>query len=177
MFWNQNGANWRFKDGWLGTDTHCKWHGILCEGDQNVAQIALQNNQLAGRLPDFKVFVSLATLSIGGNMMSGTFPGFMCDATKAGNLYIFGDGRNCPNDFNSESGEYFGCCNDVLIDVNLYLNEFLFASFGTNNCASLTGSEVTACSYMANKRNHKLFDAGWPLGFEGNVWKWLKVRD
>lgn len=176
LYWNQNGAGWRTKEGWLGTESHCAWYGVTCDAHQKVVQLSLQNNQLAGRLPDFKVYDTLTTLSIGGNMLTGTFPGFMCDASKAGNLYIFGDGRNCPNEFNSETGEYFGCCNAILIDTNLYLNEFLFAQFGTNNCGSLAGPEATACSYMANKRNHNIFDNGYPLSFEGNVWKWLKER-
>ena len=69
-------------------------------------------------------------------------------------MLIFGDGRNCPNNFNAATGEYLvGCCDNILIDVDIYLEEFAISEFGNANCNSLSGTETPVCNYMVEKTN------------------------
>jgi hypothetical protein len=90
-------------------------------------------------------------------------------------MLIFGDGRNCPNNFNAATGEYLaGYCDNILIDVDIYLEEFAISEFGNANCNSLGGTETPVCNYMVEKTNHAVFGNGYPSEF-GGLWEWLKV--
>lgn len=177
MYLNNNGASWTNKAGWLGTDDHCNWDGVSCSNDHEVQDITLPSNLMSGTFPsDLHRLRSLQTLNVAANSMTGSIPSTLCSSNS---LYIYGDALNCPNDFNDVTGEYFsGCCDNVLYNVDIYLNEFATAVLGDSNCANLGGIEettVSVCEYMMNKANHDIFNSGYPYDFNGNVWQWLKV--
>ena len=135
--------------------------------------MALNDNQLSGTFPsDFNSLTYLQSLNTSGNSLTGTIPSDVC----ARSMTITGDAPNCPNAFDGATGQYLaGCCDNVLVDVDLYLAEFTAEVLGSSNCGSLSGTEADVCSYMSNKSNHAVFSGGYPTSFNGNVWEWLKV--
>jgi len=178
MYLNDGGAAWSAKTGWLGNGDHCTWEGVACSITNSVTGLALANNQLAGPYPDDLTGLSdLQSLNLSANALVGTIPDDLCSISNPStNLNISGDGGNCPNDFDSITGVYLnGCCDNVLIDVDIYLNELAASEFGDANCNNLGGTETFVCSYMSNKANHAIFDNGYPEDLPG-VWDWLKDR-
>lgn len=74
-FYNStNGANWKNKTGWLGTENECTWFGIACNGDA-VTSISLEKNQLSGSISQALGQLSqLHYLNLEDNQLSGTIP-------------------------------------------------------------------------------------------------------
>ena len=150
---------------------------MTCSDLFGIEQLALQNNQMSGPFPtDLINFGNLTTFSTAGNSLVGTIPDDVCTKSLADELFVTGDSTNCPNDFDASVGVYLeGCCDSILIDVDLYLTEFATAILGDSDCANLVGTESNVCSYMTNKANHDIFTNGYPVDFAGDVWSWLKV--
>ncbi len=70
-----NGANWLLNDGWLQTDTPCTWHGIVCDGGQNVTRLILEANGLSGSIPaEIEQLPALSWLQLNSNQLSGPIP-------------------------------------------------------------------------------------------------------
>lgn len=47
-----NGDAWTNKTDWLGDEgTECSWYGVQCDGDENVTQLSLDQNNLEGSIP------------------------------------------------------------------------------------------------------------------------------
>ena len=178
MYINDNGDSWIRKSGWLGSSNHCAWEDVTCSALFGVEQLAIQNNQLSGAFPtDLYNLGNLTTFSTAANSLVGTIPDDVCDKSTSDELFITADSTNCPNDFDSTIGVYLeGCCDSILIDVDLYLSEFATAVLGDSDCANLAGTESNVCDYMTNKANHDIFASGYPSDFTGDVWAWLKVR-
>ena len=178
MYLNDGGSSWTRQTGWLGSSNHCNWEGVDCSPNFSVTDMSLDNNQLSGSFPtDLMSLGSLSSLSTAANSLSGTIPSDVCTKSTSDSLFVYGDAFNCPNDFDSSTGQYLaGCCDSVLIDVDIYLNEFATTVLGDSNCANLAGTESTVCDYMSNKANHDIFASGYPSSFGGDVWAWLKVR-
>ena len=178
MYLNHGGSTWSSNTGWLGSSSHCDWYGVTCTATLEVEALALDNNALSGSFPtDLSGLGSLTSLSTAANSLSGTIPSDVCASSTSGSLFIFGDAFNCPNDFDSTTGQYLaGCCDSVLIDVDIYLSAFTTEVLGNSDCAALAGTESSVCSYMSNKANHDIFASGYPTSFGGDVWAWLKVR-
>ena len=100
----------------------------------------------------------------------------LCTRSTSTELHIYGDTANCPNAFDTATGQYVdGCCDTLLFDTDTYLQNFVSVAFGNGDCTKLVGTEVEVCSFMRNKANHALFNQGYPYNFNGNVWNWLKV--
>ena len=176
MYLNDDGAAWSRNTGWLGNGDHCTWEGVGCSTDSIVTDLILDNNQLAGPFPtDLMGLSNLQNLNLSGNSLGGLAPNDICSKSTSNNLYINGDGGNCPNDFDNTNGVYLaGCCDNVLIDVDIYLNEFADSEFGDSTCTNLGVAETSVCQYMNNKDNHAIFANGYPENTPG-LWDWLKV--
>ena len=161
-----------------GDHNHCNsWHGISCATNL-ITDIVLENNGLIGPFPsDFSDLHHLISLNVHYNSLIGIIPADLCTESKMNKIHIYGDAENCPNDFITDSGQYAaGCCDNILIDVDIYLNEFLSYVLGDSDCNNLGGgTESTVCNYMKNKSNHNIFANGYPESFHGDVWEWLKV--
>merc|ERR1719469_308292 len=155
MYLNDNGITWTKKTGWNGSGDHCSWEGVGCSTDLKVEQLILDNNKLSGPFPsDLNNLGSLQSLSIIDNSLVGIIPSDLCTRSTSTDLHIYGDTENCPNDFDATTGVYMvGCCDNMMIDVDMYLNEFTTFAFGTTECSSLGGTEVNVCDYMNNKAN------------------------
>ena len=139
--------------------------------------LTFNQSQITGPFPtDLIVLSDLQSLNLSANSLVGVFSDELCDRSTSPNIiFINGDGGNCPNDFDSTTGEYLdGCCDNILIDVDIYLNKFATAVLGDANCNNLGGSEANVCNYMSNKANHAIFANGYPEDFPG-IWDWLKV--
>lgn len=175
---NNGGGSWTNKAGWLGTGDHCDWDGVTCSTAPSIVGLALPSNHISGAFPsDLSALSNLQTLNLADNAMEGTIPNDLCTSPISNSLYIYGDAANCPNDFSDVTGQYLsGCsCDDILINVDMYLNEFATAVLGDSNCSNLGGTETTVCSYMIDKANHSILGSGYPYDFNGDVWMWLKV--
>ena len=176
MYLNSGGSTWTNNAGWYGNTNHCTWTGVTCTDSYQVTALALDNNQLVGSFPLDLINLSyLQNVGLSSSSLTGTIPNDVCAKSTSNNLFINGDAANCPNDFDTSTGTYLaGCCDDILYDVDIYLNEFAAAVLGDANCANLGGTETTVCHFMTNKANHDIFASGFPEDFPG-VWDWLKV--
>jgi len=72
------GANWKNKKGWSATGTDpCtgSWYGVKCSSDGTVTGLALDKNNLKGKIPDsIGLLTSLTNLEMRGNSITGTVP-------------------------------------------------------------------------------------------------------
>ena len=176
MYLNDNGAAWSRNTDWLGTGDHCSWEGVTCSTTNIITDLALDNNQLAGAFPtDLIHLTDLQNLNMSANSLVGIIPDDLCSKSTSNNLYISGDGGNCPNDFDNTNGVYVaGCCDDILIDVDMYLDEFAESEFGDSTCTNVV--DPSLCQFMNNKENHSIFANGYPTDLP-SVWNWLKVSN
>ena len=132
MYMNLEGYQWKSKENWIGAGDHCKWEGVTCGEDETkheyrVIELSLPDNQLIGDFPaDLNELNVLKKLSITGNSMVKSIPENLCSRSASEELQIFGDHANCPNSFDASIGEYSdsGCCSNVLVDVDTYLENF-----------------------------------------------------
>ncbi len=71
-----NGAHWVNNTGWLTNSDLCTWFGITCDGRGKVTMLHLNNNNLAGSIPNnFRnVLGDLKVLDLGHNSLSGQIP-------------------------------------------------------------------------------------------------------
>ena len=180
---NHGGDSWKRNTGWYGPNDHCSWEGVKCaeieaDNEFRVLDLSLPDNQLSGPLPlDLRDLKSMEILSLPANSLGGTFTDDLCSDSVNDKLYIYGDAHNCPNDFDMSVGEYLpGCCDEILYDVDIYLNNFATSVWGDANCQNLDASEATVCTYMTSKARHDIFTNGFPEDFPG-VWNWLKVSN
>ena len=175
MYMDNGGTGWSDNSGWLDATNHCSWYGVTCSSWNLVRELDLEGNQLSGPFPDDLDNLSrLNTLNVKSNTMTGDIPNELCSKSS---LSLQGDAFNCPNTFDTATGEYTtGCCDDVLIDVDIYLNYFTEMTLGNDNCNSLSGVNADICDFMSDKTNHNIFTGGaYPYDFDGDVWTFLKV--
>lgn len=177
MYFNNGGSSWSVNTGWSSSSDHCTWTGITCSVNNEVVAINLVANDLSGTFPtDLNNLGSLESLDVHSNGLVGTVPTDLCERSVSTDLHIYADSDNCPAVFDAATGTYLNsCCDDLLVDVDLYLQEFATAVFGDANCVNLDSTETEVCNYMISKNNHAIFTNGFPTDFPG-VWDWLKVR-
>jgi len=179
LYYTTGGKSWTTNTSWLTKNDHCDWHGIVCTESNSIKEINLESNALSGPFPsDLGDLESLVTLNVHYNSLNGFMPSDICAHSQStSNMKINGDAENCPNDFEAETGEYLaGCCDNILIDVDIYLKHFTENVLGDANCNNLSGSETEICKYMSDKSNHAIFSNGFPYDFSGDVWEYIKER-
>ena len=90
LYDSTDGDNWTNNTGWKIGNTPCtSWYNVACK-DGNVTDIALENNNLVGTIPDLSALSELETLSIGSNLgINGSFP----DISQLSKLYHFSAGQ------------------------------------------------------------------------------------
>jgi len=179
MYLNNGGTVWTHNSDWLGSDSHCDWYGVTCSTVSSIIELDLEYNALVGPFPDLTQLDKLRSLKIQGNSLTGSVPNEICSlSTSSYNLYLYGDSSNCPNDVDVNGDFMSGCCDEVLIEVDLYLQTFAEDVLGSSNCNSLVDAvEIGVCNYMSNKDNHDIFVGGqYPIDFTGSsVWEYLRV--
>jgi len=178
MYFNDGGVSWSVNTGWISSENHCLWFGISCNESNSITEIMLESNGLQGSFPlDLSSLHHLILLNVHDNSLIGELPDNLCTESKMDKMHIFGDSPNCPNDFLTDTGEYeAGCCDNILIDVDIYLNHLIFEVLGDTNCNNLAGTEVDLCNFIQNKHNHAIFENGYPSKFEGDIWQWIGER-
>ncbi len=74
-FYNStNGAGWRYKGGWLVTNTPCSWYSVVCASG-HVTKLSLYSNQLSGGIPpQLGNLANLWSLLVDHNPLSGALP-------------------------------------------------------------------------------------------------------
>ena len=162
----------------MGSSSHCDWEGVTCGPVFEVNSLDLNENALSGSFPtDLNSLGSLSSLVVLKNDMGGTIPDDICARAASGTLSIYGDMKNCPYSLDMTTGQISSdCCDAVLPHVPVYLSHFTEAALGDYNCLALVGTEQTLCNYLREQNNHEIFSSGYPTGFEGDVWRWLKER-
>eukprot|EP00980_Cylindrotheca_fusiformis_P007282 scaffold1525_cov142-Cylindrotheca_fusiformis.AAC.82 len=75
MFLSLQGSAWTNNEFWQTNTNECAWFGVGCDGQGNVDSISLNQNNIAGRLPN-EVFVmsSLTSLQLESNGIEGRIP-------------------------------------------------------------------------------------------------------
>ncbi|EDN71345.1 receptor protein kinase [Beggiatoa sp. PS] len=89
LYDSTGGDNWTNNDGWLQNNTPCTgWYNLACKNG-HVTDIALENNNLVGTIPDISALTELETLVLGKNPgLTGNFP----DISQLSKLYHFSVG-------------------------------------------------------------------------------------
>ena len=81
--------------------------------------------------------------------MVDTIPTNLFEWSISTTLHIHIDSDACPHGFDSSTGAYLDVIfNELTIDVDYYLLQFVANILGDSNCASLAGIESNMCDYM-----------------------------
>ncbi|KAL0218153.1 hypothetical protein RCL1_009001 [Eukaryota sp. TZLM3-RCL] len=97
IYWAASGEQWKSSKNWFKTpvcsaDPHKAWHGVDCEGKQNVHHLFLKSNKLKGVLhPAVGCLKFLRTLDVEDNDLFGPLPRSVTGLTGLQHLRI---GRN-----------------------------------------------------------------------------------
>ena len=106
--------------------------------------------------------------------MVDTIPTNLFEWPIATTLHIHVDSDACPHGFDSSTGAYLDVIfNELTIDVDSYLLQFVANILGDSNCASLAGIESNMCDYLhdyTNMANHDIVASGFPSDFAGDMW-------
>jgi len=158
---------------------HCSWYGVTCNSSHGIAELKLEKNKLKGPFPaDLGYLDSLAVVKLNENSLTGNIPDDICTKSTSTSLQVHGDVGNCPNDFQTDEGGYVipGCCDNVKIDVDIFLMHFAGAVLGDTNCVNLDATESKVCKFISDKSNHDIFANGYPYDYDGNLWEFVKER-
>ena len=69
-----NGGYWYNNSNWLvGSPCSNNWHGVTCDGDNNIIKLELNINFLTGNISDLSNLSSLQVLDLSENYLSGSF--------------------------------------------------------------------------------------------------------
>jgi hypothetical protein len=79
LFYSTSGEYWANKIGWLSHEGHgaiCSWHGVACNlsgNDFNVLSLS-GNKLIAGKIPEEVGMLSVASLDLSENQLTGSIP-------------------------------------------------------------------------------------------------------
>jgi Leucine-rich repeat (LRR) protein len=98
LYQSTNGAQWNHNEGWNVSDAPCRWYGVICENGHVIAielnqnnlkgklpefrglpwlqKLFLPNNELVGEVLDFRALPNLRELDLSHNQLTGTIPNF-----------------------------------------------------------------------------------------------------
>ena len=98
------GVNWSNNAGWLGgIGTQCNWHGVQCDGNNQVTHLQLEQNNLVGSVPaELGTLASLQRIFMGGNQLSGTVPDSLGNLENLTGIWLWG------NQFSGALPAFFG---------------------------------------------------------------------
>lgn len=69
-----HGSEWSHQEGWLANNSVCDWYGVSCE-DGHIVELILNNNQLAGAVPnEIENLTFLRLLDLGHNQIDALAP-------------------------------------------------------------------------------------------------------
>lgn len=77
-----NGKRWRENDSWLTDKPLSHWYGIKTDGQGNVVEIKLPNNNLSGTIPRLAFPGDLTVLDLSNNKLTGAIPTLPFTLTK-----------------------------------------------------------------------------------------------
>ncbi|MFT3792181.1 MAG: hypothetical protein QM741_14170 [Rudaea sp.] len=91
IYTQTDGAHWTDDSGWEGAaGSECGWAGITCDGaGDHVTGIQLQQNNLAGTLPDLSDLTALQKLVLYQNSLSGAIPALTGLSNLTGASFAF----------------------------------------------------------------------------------------
>ena len=132
FYHSTGGDNWSNNENWLGSEgTECSWHGIVCDFDNNVIGIYLEQSNLSGKIPaSIENIPYLMELDLSDNQLTQVPP-------QVGNLFFLSTFDLSNNALNSLPPE-IGNLTD-LFQINL----------SNNNITSIP-SEIGNLSYLSD---------------------------
>lgn len=75
LYETTNGNKWKNKKNWLKTKKPCQWNGVTCVNN-HVVTLKLDNNKLAGTMPNLNGLTALKILNLSRNDLIGGLPSF-----------------------------------------------------------------------------------------------------
>ncbi|CAJ1959537.1 unnamed protein product [Cylindrotheca closterium] len=72
---NPCGDRWVTYTNWLSDTSHCQWHGVVCDENNKVLEVDLNNNGLKGQLPsELQMLTALTKLDLSNNNIFAPIP-------------------------------------------------------------------------------------------------------
>lgn len=93
LYNSTGGDNWTNKTNWLGAEgTECSWYGVQCDGDENVTQLNLEQNNLVGSITAaLGNLLNATTINLSNNQLTGTVPAALYKLDSLETLNVAGN--------------------------------------------------------------------------------------
>ena len=154
MFYANGGDEWTTKYGWLGNGDHCNWYGVTCDSDSKVEELSLTDNNLTGAMTDLSALISVNSIVLDVNNLTGPIPSNVCAISSTIFLQV-------DDDLCEDPGTATGCC-DKVRSGDVTLDEVTANILGTADCSELglgnDKANQNACVWMEEELNHPLKD-------------------
>lgn len=88
LYNNMNGANWKYRTGWMQTNMPCSWYGVTCSGGY-ITNLNLQAIKLTGSIPiELGNLTNLQSLNLSSNQLTGSIPSTIGNLTNLQTLFL-----------------------------------------------------------------------------------------